>query len=409
MKLTFLGGADEVGRSGVLVNDRLLLDFGLKTGPPLQQPLSPGTVDAVAVSHGHLDHGGAVPSLCASGRCPPIHLTPPTGELIRLLGQDTLKLHGQTPTAPFTRADLDRLPQAYHYHEYGKPVSVAGHELTFYNAGHIPGSAHILVDDGQTRLLYTGDFTTAAQRLLSPSTARPAADVVICESTYATVTRPPRTEIESAFVEFVEETLWEGGTVLIPAFAIGRTQEVLSVLAAADIDCYVDGMGVEVADRLRQHEAFLDTAQLRRALGHARIVDGADGQRRRIAEKSTAIVTTAGMLQGGPALSYLPEISGHPTNAVALTGYQVPGTPGRELVETGRLPINGRHLAVSATVKQFNLSAHADRSGLRSFLDSYTDATVYLVHGEETQSFAADLRDEEVNAVAPTPGEEYYH
>ena len=409
MKLTFLGGADEVGRSAVVVNDRLVLDYGLKTGPPLQQPQAPASVEAVAVSHGHLDHGGAVPRLCDSTGCPPIHLTPPTGDLIRLLGEDTLKLHGQTPTAPFTAADLKGLPPAYNYHDYGDTATVAGHELTFYNAGHIPGSAHILVDDGDTRLLYTGDFTTTTQQLLSPSTARPPADIVVCESTYATVTRESRAAIERAFTDFVEQTLWEGGTVLIPAFAVGRTQEVLAILEAAGIDCYVDGMGTTVGEQLRVHDAFLDTTRLKRALGNARIVDGADGQRRRIADHATAIVTTAGMLQGGPALTYLPEISGDPTNAVALTGYQVAGTPGRELLETGRLPVNGRHLPVSARVEQFDLSAHADRDGLLSFLEAYTDAAVYVVHGDETAGFAADLRDRGISATAPGRGDSYQH
>lgn len=409
MKLTFLGGADEVGRSAIVVNDRLVLDYGLKTGPPLQRPQPPASVEAVAVSHGHLDHGGAVPSLCDSNGCPPVHLTPPTGDLIRLLGEDTLKLHGQTPTAPFTATDLKGLTPAYHYHEYGEPAMVAGHELTFYNAGHIPGSAHILVDDGETRLLYTGDFTTTTQQLLSPSSARPPADIVVCESTYSTVTRQPRSAIESAFIEFVEQTLWEGGTVLIPAFAVGRTQEVLALLATAGIDCYVDGMGTAVSEALRVHDQFFDMKKLKRALRNARVVDGADGQRRRIAEKPTAIVTTAGMLQGGPALTYLPEISGDPTNAVALTGYQVSGTPGRELVETGRLPVNGRHLPVSAQVEQFDLSAHADRDGLLSFLEAYTDATVYVVHGDKTPAFAADLRDRDIMATAPQRGDSYDH
>lgn len=409
MNLSFLGGADEVGRSALVVNDRLVLDFGLKTGPPLQLPQVPASVEAVVVSHGHLDHGGAVPSLCDSSGCPPIHLTPPTGDLLRLLGEDTLKLHGQTPSAPFTAADLNGLTQSYTYHRYGEPATVAGHEITFYNAGHIPGSAHLLVDDGETRLLYTGDFTTTTQQLLDPSTARPPADIVVCESTYASVNRRPRSEIEASFVEFVEQTLWEGGTVLLPAFAVGRTQEVLALLEQANVDCYVDGMGTTVADRLRGHEEFLDTSRLKGALRNARTVEGADGQRRRIAEKATAIVTTAGMLQGGPALTYLPEISGDPTNAVALTGYQVSGTPGRELLETGRLPVNGRHLPVSATVEQFDLSAHADRQGLLSFLDAYNDATVYVVHGDETDAFAADLRSRGITAAAPSRGDSYEH
>ena len=405
MDIAFLGGADEVGRSSLLVNDSLLLDFGLQTSTPLRYPLD-ADPDAVVVSHAHLDHAGAVPALLSGNSRPPVHWTPPTRALSMVLARDTLKLHGNTPQCRFTETNLRRVTQVSETHGYGESFETAGHEVTLFDAGHIPGSAHVLVDDGQTRLLYTADFHTGDQRLVAGSRARPDADVLITESTYADQTREERARVEQQFVESVQTTIWEGGTVVVPAFAIGRTQEILLVLAAHDIDCYLDGMGVEVTRLLRRHPAFLrDHDTLKRASANARTVTGRDGQRERIADTNTVIVTTAGMLSGGPALSYIPEIRGHPTNKIALTGYQVEGTPGRELVDTGRLPMDGRVIPVSAQVEQYDFSAHAGRNGLRSLLDSYRDTQVLVVHGDNCEGFANRLRGDGYDASAPSVGD----
>jgi putative mRNA 3-end processing factor len=405
MDISFLGGAGEVGRSAVLVNDALLLDFGLKTSSPLRYPLNVDP-EAVVVSHAHLDHAGAVPALLAGDARPPVHWTPPTRALAMVLARDTLKLHGNTPQCRFTETNVRRLTQVSQTHGYGEPFEAAGHEVTLFDAGHIPGSAHVLVDDGETRLLYTADFHTDDQRLVAGSRARPEADVVITESTYADTTHEDRDRVERRFVESARTTVWEGGTVVVPAFAIGRTQEMLLLCAAHDIDCYVDGMGVEVTRLLRQYPGFLrDPEAMNRASGSARTVTGRDGQRERIADTNTVIVTTAGMLSGGPALSYIPEIRQHPTNRILLTGYQVEGTPGRELVETGRLPVDGRVLPVSAQVEQYSFSAHADRRGLRSFLDSYRDSQLLVVHGDDCEGFAERLRADGYTASAPAVGD----
>ena len=405
MELAVLGGAREIGRSALLVNGSLLLDFGLETSTPLRYPLDAEPA-AVVVSHAHLDHAGAVPALLSGDARPPVHWTPPTRALSMVLARDTLKLHGNTPQCRFTETHLRRLTQVSQTHGYGEPFEAAGHEVTLLDAGHIPGSAHVLVDDGETRLLYTGDFHTDDQRLVAGSRARPGADIVVTESTYADTSHEDRTTVEKRFVESVRRTVREGGTVVVPAFAIGRTQEILMVLAAHDIDCYLDGMGVEVTRLLRQHPEFLrDAEALQRASSNARTVTGRDGQRRRIADTNTVIVTTAGMLSGGPALSYIPEIRQHPTNKIALTGYQVEGTPGGELLDTGRLPVDSRVVPVSAQVEQYDFSAHADRDGLRSFLADYRDARVLVVHGDGCEGFAERLQADGYDASAPAVGD----
>ncbi|WP_227353198.1 MBL fold metallo-hydrolase [Haladaptatus salinisoli] len=406
MDIEFLGGAREVGRSAVLVNDSLLLDYGMLTGNPPRFPVGDVDPDAVVVSHGHLDHVGAIPSLLSGDARPTIHWTPPTRELTLLLARDTLKLHGGSYDCPFTEEEIRRVTQVSETHGYREPFDAAGHEVTFFDAGHIPGSAHVLVDDGETSLLYTADFHTGDQRLLSGTAARPDADVVICESTYSDVEHDDRRAVEERFAESVKTTLWEGGTVVVPAFAIGRTQEMLLVCDAHDIDCYVDGMGKRVTRTFRRHPAFVrDADALRRAISNARFVTGRDGQRRRIAAKNAVIVTTSGMLSGGPAMTYIPEIRSNPVNKLAMTGYQVEGTPGRELLDSGRAEIDGRVMPVSAHVEQFDFSAHADRDGLLALLESYRDSRVLVNHGDRCGAFAEELRSEGYDASAPELGE----
>jgi putative mRNA 3-end processing factor len=406
MDIQFLGGADEIGRSALLIDGTLLLDYGIASESPPQYPVGDVAPEAVVVSHGHLDHAGAVPALMTSGDLPSVHWTSPTRDLTLTLAEDTLKLHGSTPRCPFTETDVRRLTQASVTHGYGDTFEAAGYEITLYNAGHIPGSAHVLVSDGDTRLLYTGDFHTERQRLVSPSTARPDADVVICESTYADVHHESRETVEERFVESLRRTVWNGGTVVVPAFAIGRTQEILLVCRANDIDCYVDGMGKQVTRQFtRQSEFLRDGDEMARAASSARFVDGRDGQRKRIAEQNTVIITTSGMLAGGPAMTYVPAIRQHPTNKIALVGYQVAGTPGRELLETGSAEIDDRVMSVSAQIERHEFSAHADRDGLLEFLDAYQDAEVLVTHGDQTMKFADTLDREGFSARAPTVGD----
>lgn len=427
MEVQFLGGAGEIGRSAVLLDDSLLIDYGMASESPPQYPIGSVDPDAVVVSHGHLDHAGAVPALMSSGDLPEIHWTPPTRDLATTLAEDTLKLHGGTPQCPFTVTDVRRMSQVSHTHGYGEAESftVAGYEVSFFDAGHIPGSAHVLIDDGESRLLYTGDFHTddhrgsnappsrtnrsgepiRGQRLVAGTTDRPRADAVICESTYSDVTHEDRDSVEKRFVESVQTTIWEGGTVVVPAFAIGRTQEMMLVCAAHDVECYVDGMGTRVTELLRRHPAFLrDADALQRATSHARFVDGRDGQRRRIADQNTVVITTSGMLSGGPAMTYVPAVREHPVNKIAMTGYQVEGTPGRDLLDTGSAEIDGRRMPVSAQVELYDFSAHADRDGLLAFLDSYRDSTVLVNHGDRTAAFAEELRADGYDAGAPELG-----
>jgi len=200
----------------------------------------------------------------------------------------------------------------------------------------------------------------------------------------------------------------EGGTVVVPAFGIGRTQEVLCICEEHDLECYVDGMGKRVTElflRDRNREFLRDPELLRRAKGNARFVDGRDGQRKRIAEQNTVIVTTSGMLHGGPAMTYVPAIRSHPTtNKIAMTGYQVEGRPAATCSRPerrDRRPDDAGQRA-GRTVRLFR--ARGSR-GVRAFLESYADATVLINHGDRCEAFAAELRTDGYDATAPELGE----
>jgi putative mRNA 3-end processing factor len=178
------------------------------------------------------------------------------------------------------------------------------------------------------------------------------------------------------------------------------------VCEAHDLECYVDGMGTEVLSMLRQYPDYVrDADALGRAARHAREVTGRDGQRKRIADQNTVIVTTSGMLSGGPAMTYIPEIRTNPVNRISMTGYQVEGTPGRELLETGRCELNGGIYPVSAQTDLFDFSAHADHEGLRGFLSDYEESTVLVNHGDSCAAFAEELREDGFKAMAPDLGE----
>jgi putative mRNA 3-end processing factor len=406
MELEFLGGCHEVGRSALLVNDTVLIDFGMKPGHQPQYPVETPEPEAVVVSHGHLDHVGALPMLLAGSNRPTMHMTPPTRDLARLLCQDTIKLYGGRFDCPFTQEEVATLSEVIRVHGYHETFQAAGHDVTFFNAGHIPGSAHILINDGTTQLLYTGDYHTEPQRLVDSTRTRPQADVVVTESTYVGTDHPPRSETEAQFVELARSTRWEGGTVIVPAFAIGRTQELLMVCAAHDIPCYVDGMGTEVSSILKQYPEFVRSpTDLSRAISHARTVTGGDAQRSRISHQNNLIITTAGMLTGGPVVAYLPHMYADPTNTIIFTGYQVAGTPGRELLDSGSVTLTDRYFQVSATVEQLDFSAHADENGLRAFLSEYSESQIFVMHGDQCDSFATALSNTRYTATAPHNGE----
>ncbi|AAB90702.1 MULTISPECIES: MBL fold metallo-hydrolase [Archaeoglobus] len=402
--INFLGGCREVGRSAVMV-DGIMIDYGVKPSDPPEFPLNGLSPRAVILSHGHLDHIGVAPNLMYYD--PEVILTPPSHELSMILLRDSMKI---MHPPPFTKRELRQFESNIREVEYEEPITVGDYEVEFFNAGHIPGSASIHMR-GDVNILYSGDIRLEETRLLEgANTDYPETDILIVESTYFGTEHPDRKELERAFVESVIDTLDMGGHAIIPAFAVGRTQEVLMILERYGITPYVDGMGKEVAQVIQRHPDFIRSPkELKRAVRNAIPVEWR--QRERVLEEPSAVVTTAGMLNGGPAMFYISRLYNDEKSKILLTGYQVEGTNGDMALKTGMLNLGTRVVKLKMGVEQYDFSAHADDRQLKEYVKRVVDRgaeVVFTIHGEETEAFAEWIKDNiGVEAYAPKNGEIY--
>lgn len=395
----------------MLVNGDVLLDYGIKAGDVPQYPLNSMEPKTVLVSHGHLDHCGAVPNIMYQN--PEVFMTPPTAEFTSLLGDDTLKLSETTLSgvSPFDPDDLQKLRRITQKKNYGETFKTNGYKVCFYNAGHIPGASGIrLESDSGESLFYTGDFNLKETRLVPGATEFPEADVLVLESTYFGENHIPREETEEKFIESILDTLDRGGTALIPAFAIGRTQEILMLLDAHGIRAYVDGMGLDVYKILRKYPGYLkNPGLLDRAFERAIAVKSQ--QRDSVLREPSVIVTTAGMLNGGPALFYLSRLYKDPRSKILLTGYQVEGTNGRRALEQGFVETGDDVLSLKTKIEQYDFSAHSGDSELKKLVKDFCKKgteRVFVMHGEKAEAFAQWISEEiGVQACAPINGESY--
>jgi len=277
-------------------------------------------------------------------------------------------------------------------------------------AGHIPGSASVHLSR-DVNILYTGDIKLEETRLLEPAyTDFPETDILIVESTYFGIEHPDRKELEKAFIESVVETLDNRGHVIVSAFAIGRTQEILMILERYGITPYVDGMGKEVFHILERYPDYIKSARaLRRAMKNAIPVD--KGRREDLLREPCVIVTTAGMLNGGPALFYISRLYNDEKSKLILTGYQIEGTNGYMALNSGMINLGSRVVKLKMRVEQYDFSAHADDRQLKELVKKVVDKgaeLVFTVHGEETEAFARWIREElGVEAYAPRNGDVY--
>ena len=286
-----------------------------------------------------------------------------------------------------------------------------GYRICFYNAGHIPGASGIYLEsESGGSLFYTGDFSLKETRLVPGAAEFPEADVLILESTYFGEDHIPRKETEERFIESILDTMDRGGTALIPAFAIGRTQEILMLLDAHGIRAYVDGMGRDVYKILKKYPEYLRSPELLdRAFGCA--VSVIDHQRDLVLKKPSVIVTTAGMLNGGPVLFYLSRLYKDLNSKVLLTGYQVEGTNGRLALEYGFVETRGDVLSLKPRVEQYDFSAHSGDSELKKVVKDFCNKgteRVFVMHGDKTEVFAQWISEEiGVDAYAPANGESF--
>jgi hypothetical protein len=281
-------------------------------------------------------------------------------------------------------------------------------EIRLVPAGHILGSAMIEVKAGRTKAIYTGDVNCRATKLLDPAyTEYLNANVLITESTYGGDKDifPPEKATLGAMTASIKETINQGGKVIIPSFGVGRAQEILFILddymrsgVFPTVPIYTDGM-VNKAMRIHRHNVIYCRDELQKRIllndddpfksKNFVPVEGVPGRRKIIGSKESAIiVTTSGMLTGGPILKYLTRMAGDEKNKLILVGYQAEGTRGRELVDGAKkLEIDGREVDVGLKVEQYKLSAHADRQQLLHLIEKVQNLEdLFIVHGEPSKS-----------------------
>ncbi|MEM3483075.1 MAG: MBL fold metallo-hydrolase RNA specificity domain-containing protein, partial [Candidatus Micrarchaeaceae archaeon] len=424
MKITFFGAAGEVGRSCFLVeNDdtKILLDAGVKlTEQQVELPLirkeELAGVRAIIISHAHLDHCGYLPYLFSMGFEGNIYATKPTLELANVIVNDYLKI---SKPKEVTKQGMAKMVRYYRNVEYFKEFTVGSFAIKLYPAGHILGSAMIKVDDMHTgkSLFYTGDMNTRSTRLLPPAYSEHLhADTIMTESTYGgnADVFPSEKEVLGSFINSIKETINMGNKVIIPSFAVGRAQEVLFILndfmrsgILPQAPIYIDGM-ITKAMRIYRHNVIFCKEELQKQIlmsdddpFKSKFFNEVKGRHERSkvveSKESCIVVTTSGMLKGGPIVKYLEKLASNENDKLILVGYQAIGTPGRMLMEGNKnLEMNGKKIEIKMKVEQYKLSAHADRPSLLKFMGKISGLkNVIIIHGEPDKmaEFANALKD----------------
>lgn len=416
VKIKFLGAAEEVGRSAFLVDagDKILLDYGVKLTPKqTEYPAKIETnLDAVIISHAHLDHSGNLPHLYLDSRhlC---YMTQPTLDLAKMLWHDTLNIAGmEGMDAPFSKEEIRRTEKYTFAVNYRRRMDITENSsMQFFDAGHILGSAITRLDLKDKTLVYTGDFQPLETRLHNGADLGiKKCDYLIIESTYGDRNHPPRKESEKIFVEHVQDTIDRGGHALIAAFAVGRSQEVVDILNEYKLNAeiYFDGMGQKASRIYLQYPRYLkDHAFLKKALNKVHWIRNI-GMRKKALKEPSVIVTTAGMLTGGPIYYYLPELYKDKNSELMLTGYQVKETPGRAVLETNKINLNGINVELKMQLEKFDFSAHASRDELLKTIEKWSPEKVILVHGdaEVVEVFKTEIERRGFEAIAPKIGDE---
>jgi Predicted exonuclease of the beta-lactamase fold involved in RNA processing len=414
--LRILGGGKEVGRAGVEVTDgsnSVVMDYGVnfdqndKPNFPLQT--SPRGLTGFVVSHAHLDHVGALPIYQISGS-KPVYGTLMTKVITEVMLKDFLKLSGAH--IPYEWVEVKKLMDNFNSMPYGEEFEVGPFKVRLDDAGHIPGSAMVSVKTDQGVVSYTGDINLTETKLSNRAEIEKLKEtsVMVIETTYGTFRHLERQKVEEQFFETVKEVVEGGGTVLIPAFSLSRSQEIMAVLAEKGFEypVYFDGMIRELTRMMLDNRQFIHRADvLSKAFETFQPVRGWE-DRHKVWRERGVIIASAGMLKGGPSVYYFKRIEDNPKNAVFLVSYQGDRTPGRKLLETGKFDEQSKLL--KARLQLFDFSSHAGKDQLLEILKAASQLEkVVLVHGSEqsVNGFAQLVREKlGVEVFGPENGQE---
>jgi putative mRNA 3-end processing factor len=416
LKISFLGASQEVGRSAFLLDTgelKLLLDSGSKpaqSGEDNVVPLDSGAApDAIVLSHAHFDHSGSLPMHFLKGN-PLVYATPPSIPLAQLILDDSLKvMKARGSKQLYSQQEMHALVKNFVPTAFEQEVELFdGTKFSLHDAGHIMGSSQVLVQAKGKKILYCGDFKGEATRLQEPVKHPGECNVLFLESTYASKDHPKRVDLEKDFLREVSACLDEESTAIIPSFAIGRTQEMLLVLRDLGEQVFVDGLGQQATVLHSEFTSYLRNPKaFQEAVKNSHFVEVQE--RKHIGSKKPALIlSTAGMLEGGPALNYIKRFEKTGNAGIFITGYQVEGTNGRRLLDKSELVFgsNSKPEKITLPVKFFDFSAHAGRSELIEYAKKANPEKIYCIHGEKEncELLAKDLRGLGFDAVAPGVG-----
>ncbi|MBL8044971.1 MAG: MBL fold metallo-hydrolase [Anaerolineales bacterium] len=440
MKITFHGAAQTVTGSRHLLEvngRRLLLDCGLYQGAREEAKIrnrdlrfDPATLDAVILSHAHIDHSGNIPSLPKLGYHGPIYATPATHDLCEYMLKDSARIQesdveffnkkaaqkGEPATAEalYTEEDAVAALELFRPRPLNQPFEVLpGVQATFYEAGHMLGSAMLVLDVEERggrkfRFAFSGDIGRQGLPILRDPTFLQDVDYCIMESTYGTKTHRPPSEASVEFRQMVKETVARGGKIIVPAFAVGRSQEIVFELhkmieerEIPAIPVFVDSpLAVNASDVYQQHEDLFDeeTQKLLRkgdvfgfsSLKYTRSVD--ESKAINDVRGSCVIISASGMAENGRILHHLKNNIENPRNTILIVSWQAPHTLGRRLAEREpEVKIFGEWYNLRANVATINgMSGHAGRDLLVQWASALKPRVknIFLVHGEPESSAA---------------------
>ncbi len=436
LKATALGGFREIGRSSLLLetpHSKIMIDCGISPEPGIKgldanagdgvnkafpyldsANLSINELDAVVLTHAHMDHAGFIPYLFKFGYDGPVYCTPPTRDLMALLLNDYTKLVARSGGTPlYEEKDVKKMLMHTITRDYGEVTNITNElKLTYHNAGHILGSAtvHLHVGEGMYNVVHSGDMKYGFTRLFDPARNRyPRIDSLFLESTYGgsgDIT-PNRHDAEKSLMDTIQRTIQNGGKVLMPLFAVGRSQEVQLVLEnyMANTDLYkieapvfLDGMILEASAIHTAYPEYLKESLKNRILNNrspfeSEIFEVVKGEREEVFEGGPSIIlASGGMMNGGASVDYFKHLAEDPRNLLVFVGYNSANSLGRRIQsgtrevalpdEDGRL----RPLKINMEVKTVEgFSGHSDRRQLISFLQDIRPRpkSVFTMHGEE--------------------------